>query len=473
MKKSTLLLMLTQSVVISMYAQTTNFGTGSGVSGNDNSHFGYHAGNDGLENSFFGYQSGSSNTGFFNTGIGAESLSSNTGGNFNTALGFATLHRNTTGSRNTSVGAHPLYYNTSGYQNTATGFSSLHFNSTGYQNTANGFESLFKNSEGYQNVAIGHWALYLNTTGSFNTGSGPQALYYNSSGSFNSAFGYLAGPGTRAPGLNNTAALGYVARPTASNQIRIGNTSVKSIGGQVSWSTLSDGRFKTDLKEDVAGLEFINKLRPVSYSIDKDAVNKFLGIPDSVSQQLAKLGDNNARQNGFVAQEVEEVIKKEGHVFHGIEAPQNENDHYGIRYAEFVVPLVKAVQELTAKIEMQEKFAQEQKKEMDVLKQQLKLSGTSTVDEYNSKTDVALYQNNPNPFTVDTEIGMSLPENIAQATLIIYNMEGKQLKVIPINERGKTIVKIEGNELKAGMYFYSLLVDGKVLDTKRMILTGY
>jgi trimeric autotransporter adhesin len=101
------------------------------------------------------------------------------------------------------------------------------------------------------------------------------------------------------------------------------------------------------------------------------------------------------------------------------------------------------------------------------------MSGTSTVDEYNSKTEVALYQNNPNPFTVTTEIGMSLPENIGQATLIIYNMEGNQLKVIPVNDRGKAVVKIESNELKAGMYFYSLLVDGKVLDTKRMILTSY
>jgi trimeric autotransporter adhesin len=137
-------------------------------------------------------------------------------------------------------------------------------------------------------------------------------------------------------------------------------------------------------------------------------------VKTALSQELAKLGDNNARQNGFVAQEVEKVIKKEGYVFHGIEAPQNENDHYGIRYAEFVVPLVNAVQELTAKIEMQEKFAQEQKKEMDVLKQQLKLSGTSTVDEYNSKDEVALYQNNPNPFTVATEIGMTLPDNIGQ-----------------------------------------------------------
>jgi hypothetical protein len=67
---------------------------------------------------------------------------------------------------------------------------------------------------------------------------------------------------------------------------------------------------------------------------------------------------------------------------------------------------------------------------------------------------------------------MSLPETTRQASLIVYNLEGKQLKVLPINERGKAVLKIQANELKPGMYLYSLIVDGKVLDTKRMILTG-
>ena len=61
------------------------------------------------------------------------------------------------------------------------------------------------------------------------------------------------------------------------------------------------------------------------------------------------------RQTGFVAQEVEAIVKKTGYVFSGVDAPENENDPYGIRYAEFVVPLVKAVQELSAKVEEQKK----------------------------------------------------------------------------------------------------------------------
>ena len=159
------------------------------------------------------------------------------------------------------------------------------------------------------------------------------------------------------------------------------------------------------------------------------------------------------------------IIKKTGFVFHGVEAPQNKNDHYSIRYAEFVVPLVKAVQELTAKLD-------DQQKEIGSLKQQLSnYNRDSPIDEIRS-TGAVLFQNNPNPFSLGTEIAMSLPENTGQATLIVYNMEGKQLKVMPISDRGKAVVKIQGNELKPGMYIYTLIVDGKVSDTKRMILTG-
>ena len=49
--------------------------------------------------------------------------------------------------------------------------------------------------------------------------------------------------------------------------------------------------------------------------------------------------------SGFIAQEVENAAKATGYDFSGIDKPKNENDIYGLRYAEFVVPLVKAVQE--------------------------------------------------------------------------------------------------------------------------------
>ncbi|HMX78752.1 MAG TPA: hypothetical protein PLG91_00485, partial [Ferruginibacter sp.] len=55
-------------------------------------------------------------------------------------------------------------------------------------------------------------------------------------------------------------------------------------------------------------------------------------------------------QSGFIAQEVEAAAKSLGYNFSGIDRPRNEKDLYGLRYAEFVVPLVKAMQEQQALI---------------------------------------------------------------------------------------------------------------------------
>ena len=56
---------------------------------------------------------------------------------------------------------------------------------------------------------------------------------------------------------------------------------------------------------------------------------------------------------------------------------------------------------------------------------------------------------------------MTLPDNVGNATIMIYNLEGKQMKNIQLANRGEVTVKIFGNELSAGMYLYSLIADGK------------
>ena len=86
-------------------------------------------------------------------------------------------------------------------------------------------------------------------------------------------------------------------------------------------------------------------------------------------------------------------------------------------------------------------------------------------------TRAVLVQNSPNPFDTETAIQMTLPENIGIATVMIFNLEGKQVKNIQVTNRGDVTVKVSANELAAGMYLYSLIADGKVVDTKRMVLT--
>ena len=448
-------------------------------SGSDNTAHGTYAlyGNfDGYENTATGGHSLYSNNGFGNTANGYRSLYTNSTGNYNAATGAYSMNANTTGYQNAAHGYKSLYLNTIGYYNTALGSRAMYSNLNGNFNTAIGYYALYSSSSGTHNAASGFHAMDSNTTGSHNTAEGAFALDEVSTGSYNSAIGFNAGPTTGT--LNNTTAIGYLAAPTASNQVRIGNASVTSIGGQVSWTTLSDGRFKKEIKEDVSGLDFVNHLRPVSYIVDKAEVNKFLHVSDSSNSSQDETRSAVTRQTGFVAQEVEAIVKKTGYVFYGVDAPKNENDHYGIRYSEFVVPLVKAVQELSANAEIQKQQIEEQQKQIaDQQKQiELLLAGMNSKNEIGNKeasgsSSTFLLQNNPNPFTSETEIKMTLSENVGHATIMIYTLDGKEMKNIRVDGRGEVAVKVSGNELPAGIYLYALIADGKVVDTKRMILT--
>lgn len=50
-------------------------------------------------------------------------------------------------------------------------------------------------------------------------------------------------------------------------------------------------------------------------------------------------------------------------------------------------------------------------------------------------------------------------------------MNGKQVDEVTLSQHGKGVVTLEGNRLEAGIYLYSLIIDGKLIDVKRMVLT--
>jgi trimeric autotransporter adhesin len=387
----------------------------------------------------------------------------------NTRYGWGALASNTTGTSNSAFGSFALNKNTTGNYNTAVGASAL-YNANAFTNVAIGRRAMFNTTSGGGNTAVGTGALHDNTYGLANVAVGEDALKYNVGGNWNTAVGHSAGPGFGNTNLIHATAIGYFAVNTASFQVRIGNDLITDIGGQVSWSTLSDGRFKRDIKEDIAGLDFINKLRPVSYTVDHAALAKARHIPDSVTTRLQAGRRADIRQTGFVAQEVEAIIKKGNYSFNAVVAPQNDNDNYSIRYSEFVVPLVKAVQELTAKLN-------EQEKQIEALKKQIGVDGgksLNTLDYPTKGRGAMLHQNAPNPFSTETEIGVSLPDDIQYANLIFYTMEGKQLKVMPLSSRGDFTVKVQVGELSNsnGVCMYALMADGKIIDSKRLLVSG-
>ncbi|MFT3946060.1 MAG: tail fiber domain-containing protein [Agriterribacter sp.] len=472
----------------------------------------------------------STTTGSRNTSSGYASLYNSTSGSYNSALGFASLFLTSTGSYNVAMGNETMYENTTGAHNVAIGSQAMYSNKTTNNQVALGDKALYSlNGGGGNNVAIGSEALYATNTGSYNTSAGNQSMLLNTTGSFNTAMGYdamsysttsgnntsigaysmynnsgayNAAVGTyagyytstnssflgwfaRGPqaGVTNSTAIGYNTVVTGDNQVRIGNGSVTSIGGPVGWSVISDGRFKKDITENVPGLAFINKLRPVTYNFDAAAFNKKIG---DISAN--KNGVNNTQNEdrsaaterskvlytGFIAQEVEAVAKKMNYSFSGIDAPKNENDYYGLRYSDFVVPLVKAVQELSLQNDSLKKENEQLKAQNALFEERfkkiesaLKLNTSSVL----SLSNASIEQNSPNPFSTSTTISYKLPANRGKAQIIIYDAGGRMLKQYNLQAQESGTIRIDATMLPAGTYNYALSVNGNIIETKKMVLT--
>jgi hypothetical protein len=407
-----------------------------------------------------------------NTAVGFTAML-NAGGSMNTCVGSSSFNGIGTGSSNSALGYTAMYSNTSGGNNCALGRAALYNNTSGSYNTAVGLNALIQNTSGHWNVASGIYSLQVNTTGQGNSGIGAFSNTNNTTGSYNTALGYNSGPSTGA--LSNTTAIGKDAVVTVSNKIRLGNTSVTVVEGPVAYTFVSDGRFKTNISEsDVKGLDFIKKLRPVVYNLDTKKLDAFLkkDLPESARKNDPEVdftASTAIRQSGFIAQEVEIAAKEVGYNFNGIHAPENESDNYSLAYSQFVVPLVKAVQELSAQNEEQKLANDALKKELEELKTMIKsISSGNTINPIES-SESKLYQNAPNPSNESTTIRYAISPLTKKATLKIVAMNGSTLKEIDVNGNGS--IEINAGELAPGNYVYSLIIDNKVIDSKKMTLT--
>ena len=366
------------------------------------------------------------------------------------------------GPYSTRVGEHALDAQTSG----------------GIWNSAFGAYSLAYNKTGYANTAIGCDALGDITTGNGNTAVGNGSLYQTDSIQGNVAMGDGAGDHL-ANGTYNSIMLGYYVTATASNQVRIGDNYMTSIGGYANWTNISDGRVKKNINENVPGLSFINKLAPVTYTLNLDEAERITGSPktkqrlepDEKMQTLmteAKIAKEKIVYSGFIAQDVEKAAHSLSYDFSGVDAVKNDKDLYGLRYAEFVVPLVKSVQELS-------RMNDEKDKKIEDLQQQIDELRKIVTGEPNKSTvqvklsSAALEQNTPNPFSSTTTIGYTLPLNYMQAKIVVTDKAGKRVKEINLSGTGSSSIKLNTVSLSAGSYQYSLYVDGSLIDTKQMI----
>ncbi len=222
-----------------------------------------------------------------------------------------------------------------------------------------------------------------------------------------------------------------------------------------SW-TGSDKRLKKDIETEKNALDIVKKLNPVNY---------YFNQKDNNSLSL-----NDKKQHGFISQEVEEILPE---LVQEVTQPINEKSEKtvyekfkALNYNGFISLLTKAIQEQQIQIEeLRNQLTQKNTNQVLVVNE---TANPAEAKEMASKAYM-LAQNVPNPFTSSTTIKYTIPEN-KTAMIAVFDLNGKMLLQFP-SLKGAAQVTINGNTLQAGMYLYSLLVNGQEIITKKMILT--
>ena len=137
--------------------------------------------------------------------------------------------------------------------------------------------------------------------------------------------------------------------------------------------------------------------------------------------------------------------------------------NYSVNYIEMIPLLVQSIKELKNElIELKGTSARKAKAKTEA----------TAIEETVSDIDmVRMDQNKPNPFSESTVISLNIPDKAQTASIFIYDMSGKQVENIAVSERGETNITVYARDLVAGMYFYTLVVDGRVSVTRRMVVT--
>ena len=226
---------------------------------------------------------------------------------------------------------------------------------------------------------------------------------------------------------------------------------------------ISDKRLKKDITKMQNSLDIIKKLSPVTYQFDQEN-HKSLSLP-------------KGKQYGFVAQEIKDILPElttpivypakvdgEGKII----SPKEE--YIGVNYQGFTAIMVDALKQQQAIIESQQQQINELKA---LVVANLTNANTTSANRLavnlSDKDVVVLNQNQPNPFAEQTVVNYNIPQDAGIAQLVFYDATGRQIKSVDITTKGAGSLNVFANDLSNGAYSYTLVVDGKVIDTKKMI----
>ncbi len=235
--------------------------------------------------------------------------------------------------------------------------------------------------------------------------------------------------------------------------------------GASAWTYLSDSKLKKEVKDIEGGLETILKIQPKEYYYNRE---KFPSMNLSEDKSF-----------GVMAQDLEKVLPElVRDVIHPAEYDSEgelvskEVEFKGVMYTSLIPFTIQAIKEQQAIID-------ELKEEIESLKNNSGVSIPDDAGSVSSATELTsmardmavLSQNAPNPFTEKATIRFYIPQGMKGVSLKVFDQTGAVHRLFSITGEGPGSVDIEGSTLAAGQYYYSLMVNGSVVDTKTMVLT--
>lgn len=227
---------------------------------------------------------------------------------------------------------------------------------------------------------------------------------------------------------------------------------IEGVTRALAYIATSDERLKSDIKPISDPISIVNKLEGKTYIWNKEVQNT--------------MNADGGRQYGFLAQEVAKVMPEAVVV--------DKQGKYGMNYNMLIPVLTEAMKGLYTDVQNEKAKNELLTAKINDLEARIKSiednnTPTDIINSNGTSSETMLFQNVPNPFNGVTEIRYKLAQNYTNADIMIFDMNGKKIKQLPIQDKeGK--VTVSGSDLAAGMYMYSLIIDGQEIATKRMVI---
>lgn len=241
----------------------------------------------------------------------------------------------------------------------------------------------------------------------------------------------------------------------------------------------SDETLKQNIEDFASAMDIIKQLHPKQYQYRQDDNYKLMKLPQGehyglIAQDVEKVLPGLIKDTKFsVDQALPHTIsfdpKSPGKKLNfQVSNTGKVIDFKALNYTELIPILVKGMQEQQQSIEDLKQINQQQQQQINQLKNLLESKlGVTTSSTLSS---ASLLQNAPNPCKNNTKISYNLPAKFSSAQIIVTDNSGKVLKQINVTGIGKGSINIAASSLAAGNYNYSLWIDGRLIDTKQMLL---